>query len=117
VTICRCDAARAQDEDYCLKLNVEGWLTLAEHAALGDRTPILEDGPEIPDEEQLEGDRRDRLEGVYRPGCDSLDRAGLTEGKAEELRRRTMSSSSDGQGPTGATVRRTRRGRSRTAIR
>jgi hypothetical protein len=54
-------------------------MLLAENAALSAHGFIREDGLELPKEEGQEAAQEDRevLEGMYAPGCESLDRASI----------------------------------------
>jgi hypothetical protein len=56
---------------------VDSSMLLAENAALSAHAFICEDGPELPKEEGQEAaqDGGEVLEGVYTPGCESLDQA------------------------------------------
>jgi hypothetical protein len=67
-------------------------MNLAEHAALGGNSLVLEDGREICDTEQPEG-----LD-VAAPGGDSLNQARLTEEQAKKLRRRAKGLTSGSYG-------------------
>jgi hypothetical protein len=85
-------------EDSYQRSDVQPWLgsctTLAQDAALGAHTLILEDGPGMPipvmetepeydDSSNIDGDV---LEGMYAPGYKSLKSARLTEEQARRLR-------------------------------
>jgi hypothetical protein len=65
------EEAREQDP------SVDGWLLLAENAALSAPGFICEDGPELPKEEGQEAAQEvgEVLERMYAPGCESMEQA------------------------------------------
>jgi hypothetical protein len=80
----RYEEARNQDP------RVDGWMLLAQNAALSAHGFICEDGPELPKEKGQETAQEggETLEGMYAQGCESLDQARLqgNQGQEEEIR-------------------------------
>jgi hypothetical protein len=81
------ELAQVRSENGTLRFHVASWMNLAEHTAIAGQILYLEDGPDILDPEQSK-DQGEVLENICAPGCSSLDQALLTEGQAEEPRRR-----------------------------
>jgi hypothetical protein len=63
--------------------HVQECIMLSQHADLAGRSFVLEEGPEICDSDQVEEDHREVLEGMYAPGCESLDQSRI--GRAGRL--------------------------------
>jgi hypothetical protein len=79
------DLAATQSEDPFLQAHFQECISIAQVAALSDDSLIHENAPEILAPWQEGGDRGESLEGMYAPGCESLDQSripGRTGGPA-----------------------------------
>jgi hypothetical protein len=74
----------SQEEAAQEEPQVNSWMLLAQSAAMGAHSMIVEDGPELPEEKgPCAQEGGEVLQGVFAPGCKSLEESRIEKGQGE----------------------------------